>query len=131
MKSISTRQPWSYLISISICPIGSRSWKSNYRGELLIHAGQSFDHDGARWVINHYPHLTKHVRESKNLTGGFCGIVNMTDCIKDYNHKWFVNQYGRYAHIYTNPQQIHFIPYKGFVNIFTVPDKIKSRIVKI
>lgn len=38
MKALSVKQPWSYLICSGIKPIENRTWKTNYRGRVLIHA---------------------------------------------------------------------------------------------
>lgn len=38
MKTISLLQPWASLIALGEKRIETRSWKTNYRGPLLIHA---------------------------------------------------------------------------------------------
>lgn len=38
MKVLSLKEPWASLISEKIKVIETRSWKTNYRGELYIHA---------------------------------------------------------------------------------------------
>jgi len=38
MKAISIRQPWANLIVHDIKPIENRSWKTNFRGRVLVHA---------------------------------------------------------------------------------------------
>lgn len=40
MKVISILEPWASLIKENIKCIETRSWKTNYRGELYIHASQ-------------------------------------------------------------------------------------------
>ena len=41
MKAISIKQPWASLIAHGIKDIENRSWRTNYRGRVLIHAGAS------------------------------------------------------------------------------------------
>lgn len=41
MKAISVKQPWASLIALGIKTIECRSWKTNYRGDLLICSSQS------------------------------------------------------------------------------------------
>lgn len=41
MKVITIREPYASLIEDGIKQIETRSWKTNYRGKLLIHAGKS------------------------------------------------------------------------------------------
>ncbi|MBV8357602.1 MAG: ASCH domain-containing protein [Deltaproteobacteria bacterium] len=40
MKTLSVRQPWTSLIVAGIKSTENRSWKTNHRGRLLIHAGR-------------------------------------------------------------------------------------------
>lgn len=40
MKVISLRQPWALLVVLGHKKIETRSWKTTYRGDLLIHASQ-------------------------------------------------------------------------------------------
>ena len=38
MKALSIIQPWASLIAVGIKDIENRTWRTNYRGEFLIHA---------------------------------------------------------------------------------------------
>ncbi len=40
MKALSLQEPWATLIRAGVKRIETRSWKTNYRGPLLIHASQ-------------------------------------------------------------------------------------------
>lgn len=40
MKAITVLQPWATLLVTGKKHIETRSWKTNYRGEILIHAGK-------------------------------------------------------------------------------------------
>lgn len=43
MKVITVKQPWATLIAEGLKKYEFRSWKINYRGEILIHAGKGID----------------------------------------------------------------------------------------
>ncbi|WP_244268318.1 ASCH domain-containing protein [Paenibacillus barengoltzii] len=43
MRCITIRQPWATLIAIGDKRLETRSWRTNYRGELGIHAGKQVD----------------------------------------------------------------------------------------
>lgn len=45
MKVITLKQPWATLVAEGIKKYEFRSWKYNYRGEILIHAGAGIDSD--------------------------------------------------------------------------------------
>ena len=43
MKVITIKQPWASLIAEGIKEYEFRTWKTKYRGEILIHAGKGVD----------------------------------------------------------------------------------------
>ena len=43
MKVITIKQPWASLIAKKLKEYEFRTWKTNYRGEILIHAGKGID----------------------------------------------------------------------------------------
>ena len=43
MKVITLKQPWATLVAEGIKKYEFRSWKTNYRGKILIHAGTGVD----------------------------------------------------------------------------------------
>lgn len=43
MKVLTLKQPWATLVAEGIKEYEFRSWKTNYRGKLLIHAGAGID----------------------------------------------------------------------------------------
>jgi hypothetical protein len=45
MKALTIIQPWASLIVLGEKRIETRSWRTKYRGPILIHAGKSVDHD--------------------------------------------------------------------------------------
>ena len=45
MKVLTIKQPWASLIINSYKKYEFRSWKTNYRGKILIHAGKTLEKD--------------------------------------------------------------------------------------
>jgi len=73
MKAITIKQPWASLIVNGYKKYEFRSWKTNYRGELYIHAGKGIDKEGMKRV------------ESLNLKypkSRIIGKVIIEDCIE-------------------------------------------------
>lgn len=81
MKTITLKRPWATLVNEGIKKYEFRSWKTNYRGKILIHAGSGID--------------KKEVKKFSGLGYEFpakkiIAIVEITDCIKidaDFNKK--------------------------------------------
>ena len=72
MKVITIKQPWASLIAAGYKTYEFRSWKTKYRGDILIHAGKGIDKEAMR--------LFKHL----NLDypkGEIIAKARITDCI--------------------------------------------------
>lgn len=73
MKVLTIKQPWASLIIEGYKRFEFRSWKTNYRGELLIHAGKSIDKEA-------YERLKGYLTDMP--LGKIIGKVELTNCIK-------------------------------------------------
>lgn len=74
MKVITIKQPFATLIAEGLKEYEFRTWKTKYRGELLIHAGKGIDKKA----------MKKFEQYNFNYPSG-CIIakVNLCDCIKN------------------------------------------------
>ena len=50
MKAITLTQPWASLVAIGAKRIETRSWQTNYRGALAIHAAKGFPRSARRFA---------------------------------------------------------------------------------
>lgn len=73
MKVLTIKQPWATLIMQGNKRFEFRSWKTNFRGEFLIHAGKGIDKEAVE-------RLKKYLPEELPL-GKILGKVKLTDCI--------------------------------------------------
>ena len=74
MKVLTIRQPWATLIMQGDKRFEFRSWQTNYRGELLIHAGKGVDKEAVKRLEKYLP---------KDLPlGKILGKVMLVDCIR-------------------------------------------------
>ncbi len=74
MKALTIKQPWASLIMGGYKRFEFRSWKTNYRGSLLIHAGKGVDKEAIIRLKKYLP--------DKLPQGKILGKVNIVDCIK-------------------------------------------------
>lgn len=73
MKVLTIREPWASLIIEGYKEYEFRSWKTNYRGKILIHAGLNIEKDN----------LVKFKDYDINIQKGkIIGEAMLTDCIK-------------------------------------------------
>lgn len=73
MKVITLKQPWATLVSSGIKKYEFRSWKTNYRGKILIHAGKGVDKN----AMNKFKHLKLEFPSSRIV-----GEVEIIECIE-------------------------------------------------
>ena len=83
MKAITVWQPWATLLGTGQKHNETRSWRTSYRGEILIHAAKT-DHSG---ILLHIPmEELKHFQNAgvvnKLPTGAIIGKANLVDCFQ-------------------------------------------------
>lgn len=81
MKALTIKEPWASLIVNGYKEYEFRSWKTNYRGKILIHTGMSMDKD----MISRFKDYNL-----KYMSGCIIGEVDLVDCIlvdKEFNNK--------------------------------------------
>ena len=72
MKVLTVKQPYASLIAEGIKEYEFRTWKTNYRGLLLIHAGKTIDKE----ALKKYSHLS-----CEYPTECIIAKVKLVDCI--------------------------------------------------
>lgn len=84
MKVITIKQPFASLIAEGLKKYEFRTWKTNYRGDILIHAGKSID----KKAMEKFRHL-----ELSYPTGCIVAKAKVVDCIAiDQEMKEKLNQ---------------------------------------
>ena len=126
MRVISIKEPFATLLMQNIKHIETRSWKTNYRGELYIHAsGKSLSN---KYLTNDV--VRKLINNMEMNYGNIICKGRLVDCVymdEEYVNKMKKNkieyhcgayEVGRYAWIFENIEQIKPIPVKGHLNIW-------------
>jgi hypothetical protein len=119
LRVLSLRQPWAWLVVNGYKDIENRSWRTNHRGPLLIHASSTLT-DFTPEKLDEIER--KHgVRVPKDAeTGGIVGVVDVVDCVQTHLSKWkFPDCWGW---VLKNPCRLPFRRCKGAVGFF----KLKS-----
>ena len=81
MKVLTIKQPWASLIVDGYKKYEFRSWKTKYRGKILIHAGMSLEKDMEERVKDYNLDYT---------LGASIGEAELVDCIlvdKEFNEE--------------------------------------------
>lgn len=121
MKALSIKQPWAWLIVHGYKDIENRRWSTRFRGRFLIHAGQTFDWAGYKWLVMNRRKLGLIDLPSPASVfyhkGGIVGEVELIDCVTTYDSPWF---FGPYGFILQNARETRFYPLKGELRFFEV-----------
>ena len=117
MKAISIRQPFAALIVAGIKDIENRSWTTNYRGKILVHASKKIDKSGLE-VMEKMGLELKYIDALLKYTGGIIGEVEIVDCVKKSDSQWFEN--GKCGFVLRNAKVLPFYSCKGKLGIFEI-----------
>lgn len=121
MKCLTVRQPWAWLIVEGSKDVENRSWSTNYRGPLLIHAGLTVDREDAEFFEHQSAELGLEWPDPLP-TGCIIGIVDLVDVVTEHASEWFDGPYGW---VLANPRcAVDPLPYKGRLGLYDVPDHL-------
>lgn len=92
MKALTVKQPWAELIVSGAKDIENRTWRTNYRGRVLIHAAKI---PVSSEELSAYPLPALH-RELRNYSlkgstfsvGSIIGSVEIVDCVRNHPSEW-------------------------------------------
>lgn len=105
--------------------IENRTWRTNYRGRILIHASKGCTGAEYSAAVQYAESVMGRdvvippLDELKR--GGIIGSAEITECVEKSRSPWFMGKYGL---VLVNPLQTEFRPYKGRLGIFDVTDAV-------
>ena len=114
LKALTIRQPWAWLIVSGQKDIENRTWKTNYRGPLLIHAATAFASMPFDKIEDKY--RIKLPQRDKMRWGGIVGICDLVDCVTTHRSKWFIGPYG---FVLQDAKPRRFEPMSGRLNLWS------------
>lgn len=127
MKALSIRQPWAWLIIHGGKDIENRSWHTKHRGRFLVHAAKGMTNkeycDGLEFALRAGDiRLLRDFPASQQMErGGIIGSVVLADSRDTSQSPWYM---GEKAFLLADPKPLPFVPLKGRLNFFDVPDEL-------
>lgn len=131
MKVISIIEPWASLIKEKVKYIETRSWKTNYRGKIYIHASLKKVSKKDERINN----LISLLKDKDFKYGHIIAEATLVDCIymdeefllkiKENNQEYICGEYtlGRYAWVLKDIKELENpIPAKGNLGIWNYND---------
>lgn len=108
---LSVRQPWAALIVEGTKPVENRTWRTNYRGPLLIHAGRKPDVSAQR----RYGDLVTGALDF----GGIVGVVELRDCVDNSASEWAFPEHIHW--MLAEARRLPFVAMRGRLGLFRTP----------
>lgn len=121
MKALSILQPYAWLIVNGIKDIENRTWRTGYRGPVLIHAGKNYP----KWEYEQDAEQYENYPLREDMTGGIVGIATITDCVSRSESKWFNGPYG---FVMKDARPFPMVPMRGQLSFFDVPPEILAKL---
>ena len=98
MKAISIKQPWASLIIEGIKDIENRTWKTSFRGTVLVHATAKTAGipsellTNEQWDSLHYciesPFWMFELMAGRYTNSAIIGTVDIVDCVVNHPNIW-------------------------------------------
>lgn len=88
-RILSVQQPWAWLICYGTKPVENRTWRTKYRGHLLIHASLAIDLEAIAMLRSRGVYLPR-----EYVTGSIVGRAQLVDCVDHHDSEWFCGPYG-------------------------------------
>lgn len=120
MKAISVRPIWAWLIINGFKDIENRTWRTKYRGAILIHASAKLsmtDYHNALHLIQSHGLGIQLPEPAALPRGGVVGLSCIAGCVSQTRSPWFIGPHGFELE---SARQVPFSPVKGRLGIFDV-----------
>lgn len=118
--ALSIRQPWAWLILNAGKNVENRTWRTHYRGRLLIHAAagcsrQEYQHARDFLLERGMLATVKLPEFGKFQLGGIVGECELVGCVLASDSPWYI---GGTGWLLRNVKPLPFTPCRGSLGLF-------------
>jgi hypothetical protein len=133
MKALSIRQPFATLLCLGVKHYETRTWKTDYRGPIAIHASSIFDEPARQLCME--PPLRDHLADAGYRSptslplGKVLGFAKLIDCVPTRDLRSLNEDQlrlgdfraGRWAWRFSTPKLLRVpLPAKGKLSLFEI-----------
>lgn len=116
MKALSIRPPWAWAILHLGKTIENRTWRTRYRGPILLHASKVVSVEDYEVVARHAKRLRIRMPNIERLPrGGIVGKASLVDIVEKHSSSFFVGPFGW---VLENAKPVRFYEAKGKLGLF-------------
>ena len=113
IPALSIRQPWAWLIVNGHKDIENRDWPTVFRGELLVHAGQTLTrpfYDTTVAELSAAGLCPPDLPAFEDLPrGGLVGWTRVVDCLQEHPSPWKLE--GSHGFVLRDSRPMPFVPW--------------------
>lgn len=126
IRGLTLQRPWEWAIFDVDADkdVENRTWQppADMIGHYLaIHAGKTWDHDGARWIQGRFGLIVPNDTPS----GAIVGVVRLVDVVTESDNPWFAGPFGwRLA----RKVAIEPVPCRGALKLWELPDDVLEQV---
>lgn len=111
------RQPWAWAIIHAGKDVENRTWRTGYRGPLLIHAAQAFDEEMHAAPLSTWRRYGIKSRPACLFErSAIVGVVDLVDIVQDSTSRWAID--GCYHWLLANPRPLEPVPAAGRLGLW-------------
>lgn len=142
MRGLTIQQPYATLTALGLKELETRSWRTNYRGPVALHASAQFP-GWCRKIMNVEPFHSALQRDGKMLhlpLGKVVAIAEIVDCylvtetfcrgLSRREYAFGNYQIGRFAFRLANVRRLrNAVSWKGALGFWRVPEDLQAQLV--
>jgi len=132
MRALSITQPWATLIIRGVKEVETRSWTTDIRGRIAIHASKNFPPDARDFAMEQVGYGRLH--QGPIPCGAILGTAELVRVSRTLNLAPEISPLertlgdyspGRWGFVFRNPVELaEPIPFKGLLGFWQVPEQI-------
>jgi hypothetical protein len=126
LKALTVRQPWADAIVHLGKDVENRSWRTNYKGMVLIHASAKRDRDPHGLLAELMPRPPSQAVLDQLPTGCVIGVADLFDYVRDSESKWASK--GQWHWRLRNVRAIRPVPCAGQLGLWTPSAALKRKL---
>jgi hypothetical protein len=141
IRGLSITQPWASLIALGAKQYETRSWPTNYRGHVAIHASKAYPRD-CRELEKEEPFASMLAGEPSLPIGAIIAVARLVDCVPTadigrYEGKCVIGAMemefgdyapGRYAFRMADVARIEPIPCRGALSLWALTPELLTAV---
>ena len=128
LRALTIRQPWSHAILHLGKDVENRSWRTHYRGLLLIHAAARSERNPGE-MLAEYLNRPPSEQSLRDLPlACIVGVVYLSDCVRDSRSKWAHE--GAWHWLLRNARAIEPVDCVGRLGLWTPSPSVMKNLPK-